>query len=45
MWFKRKGNEEDMSDVVLHEEIPGLSRRYTELIYKGLLLTEKRILQ
>lgn len=27
VWFNRKGNEEDMSDIVLLEEVQGLSRR------------------
>lgn len=45
VWFNRKGNEEDMSDVVLFEEVQGLSRRQTVLICKRLLLIEKRISQ
>lgn len=27
VWVNRKGNEEDMSDVLLLEEVQGMSRR------------------
>lgn len=44
VWLNRKGNEEDRSDVLL-EEVQGLNRRWTVLIYRRLQLIEKRFLQ